>query len=72
MKIKEVKQLLEIFDDEEEFEVKVNGKVFPIITLDYKQKLRFSDGSNCIMNPTDNMYININKYLKDKKNEKDN
>lgn len=70
MKIKEIKQLLELFDDEEEFEVKVNNKIFPIITLDYKQKLRFSDGSDCSMNPTDNMYININKYLKDKKNEK--
>lgn len=70
MKIKEVKQLLELFDDEEEFEVKVNGKVVPIITLDYNKKLRFSDASDCIMNPTDYMYININKYLKDKKNEK--
>lgn len=38
MKIKEVKQLLELFDDEEEFEVKVNGKVVPIITLDYNKK----------------------------------
>lgn len=70
MKIKEVKQLLELFDDEEEFEVKVNGKVVPIITLDYKQKLRFSDGADCIMNPTDYMYINIHKYLKDNNNGK--
>lgn len=70
MTIKEVKQLLELFDDNEEFEIKANGKIISIITIDYKQKLRFSDGADCSINPIDNMYININKYLKDKKNEK--
>lgn len=66
MKVKQIKQLLELFDDEEEFEVKINNKIIPIITLDYNKKLRFSNGSDCIINPTDYMYISINKYLKDK------
>lgn len=37
MKVRQIKQLLELFDDEEEFEVKVNNKVIPIITLDYNK-----------------------------------
>lgn len=71
MKIKEVKELLEMFDENEEFEVFVNDRTVPIVTMDFNgRKLMFSDGNRCVTDCKTHMYIAIHNYLKRRNNEK--
>lgn len=71
MKIKELKELLEIFNNEDDLEVHIQDKIVPIITIDnINNKLYLSDGSLCINDPTANLWLSIVKFYKNKNHEK--